>query len=171
LTIRSCGTTTKLSELIPGSKRPARCYHNAMSELKTLPNDGSVTDFINSVPDATKRADSRELLDLFKRVTGKEPQMWGSSIIGYGMYHYKSKRSSQEGDWPLTGFSPRKQTLTLYVMHGLEDHADLLDRLGKCKTSRSCLYINKLADVDMTVLENLVTISYTTARRDLNPTD
>lgn len=93
-----------------------------MGELKTKVNDGSVTGFLNSVTEEVKRKDSFTLLELFKKVTGEEAKMWGSSIVGFGMYHYKSERSSQEGDWPLTGFSPRKQNLTLYVMSGiLED--------------------------------------------------
>ena len=86
--------------------------------------------------------------------------MWGSAIIGFGQYHYKSERSKQEGDWPLTGFSPRKQSLTLYIMLGFDDYSDLLQDLGKHKTSKGCLYINKLTDVDLQVLEKLVKNSY-----------
>lgn len=136
-----------------------------MSTLKTLPNDASVTDFINSVPDDTKRADSFTLLDMYKRVTGKPPQMWGTSMIGFGMYHYKSERSSQEGDWPLAAFSPRKQNLTLYFMPGFANYTSQLDKLGKHKTSVGCLYINKLSDVDLTVLENLIATGYKDAQK------
>ncbi len=133
-----------------------------MSTIKTLANDASVTEFINSVPDATKRNDSFKLLEIFSRITGEKPKMWGTSIIGFGQYHYKSERSRQEGDWPLTGFSPRKQNLTLYLMLGPENYSDLLKDLGKYKTSKgSCLYINKLADVDQAVLENLIKQSFT----------
>lgn len=131
-----------------------------MSTLKTLANDASVEDFIQSVPDTTKRADSTTLLALFSKVTGETPKMWGTSIIGFGQYHYKSERSKQEGDWPLTGFSPRKQNLTLYFMHGFDDYTELLKDLGKHKTSRGCLYINKLADVDLAVLETLIRQSF-----------
>jgi hypothetical protein len=131
-----------------------------MSTLKTLPNDASVTAFIDAVPDETKRADSYALLDLFTAVTGQQPKLWGSSIVGFGMYHYKSERSTQEGDWPLVGFSPRKQNLTLYITHGFDDCQDLLAKLGKHKTSKGCLYINKLADVDITVLKQLVAYAY-----------
>lgn len=132
-----------------------------MSTIKTLANDASVTEFINSVPDETKRNDSFKLLEIFSRITGEKPKMWGTSIIGFGQYHYKSERSRQEGDWPLTGFSPRKQNLTLYLMLGPENYSDLLKDLGKYKTSKgSCLYINKLADVDQAVLENLIKQSF-----------
>lgn len=131
-----------------------------MGTIKTTVNDDSVTDFINSVADETKRKDSFTLLEMFTRITGEKPRMWGSSIIGFGKYHYKSERSRQEGDWPLTGFSPRKQNLTLYVMPGFGDYWDALKGLGKYKTSVSCLYINKLADVDLAVLEKLIKQTY-----------
>ena len=131
-----------------------------MSTLKTRLNDASVDDFINTVPDEVKKKDSFALLELFSEITGEKPKMWGSSIIGFGQYHYKSERSRQEGDWPLTGFSPRKQNLSLYVMPGFDDYQDLLDKLGKHKTSVGCLYINKLADVDLKILEKLVQKSY-----------
>jgi hypothetical protein len=139
-----------------------------MGELKTLENDGSVTDFINAVPEETKRQDSSVLLDMFKRVTGQEPRMWGTSMIGFGKYHYKSERSTQEGDWPLAAFSPRRQNLTLYFMQGFDTLlAEPLAKLGKHKTSRSCLYINKLADVDMAVLEEVVRKGFFDAKEKL----
>lgn len=130
-----------------------------MAELKTKPNDASVKDFLNSVEDETKRKDSFILLDLYSKVTGKQARMWGNSMIGFDMYHYKSERSSQEGDWPLAAFSPRKQNLTLYVMPQLLDPT-VFNNLGKYKISKGCLYINKLADVDLNVLEEIVKISY-----------
>lgn len=136
-----------------------------MAELKTLPNDASAADFIAAVTDETKRKDSQVLLELFTKLTGEKPKMWGTSIVGFGMYHYKSERSTQEGDWPLIGFSPRKQNLTLYMMPGFKDVQDLLAKLGKHKTSVSCLYINKLADVDMKVLEQIITKSYDEAKK------
>lgn len=136
-----------------------------MSQIKTLVNDASVEDFINSVPDAVKREDSFKLLEIFSRITGEKAKMWGTSIIGFGQYHYKSERSSQEGDWMLTGFSPRKQNLTLYFMHGFDSYVDLLKDLGKYKTSKGCLYINKLADVDQAVLEKLIELSYADMKR------
>ena len=138
-----------------------------MSTLKTLVNDADVEAFIASVPDERKRNDSFELLRLFKEVTGEAPKMWGSSIIGFGMYHYKSERSSQEGDWPLVAFSPRKQNLTLYIMPGFDTLSDLLDKLGKHKTSKGCLYINKLADVDTQILFKILEQSYADAKKQL----
>ena len=137
-----------------------------MSELKTQVNDASAEDFVQSVPDETKRKDSQELLKLFSKVTGEQPKMWGSSIVGYGKYHYKSERSRQEGDWMMTGFSPRKQNLTLYIMNGFGEYGDLLKKLGKHKVSVGCLYINKLADVDLTVLEQLVAKSYAAMKKN-----
>lgn len=132
--------------------------------LKTLPNDTSVEEFINSVPNDMKRQDSLVLLELFSKVTGENPRMWGSSIVGFGMYHYKSERSRQEGDWPLAGFSPRKQSLTLYL-DGLKDNQELLSKLGKHKTAVACLYINKLADVDMKILKEMIVRGYAQAKR------
>lgn len=131
-----------------------------MSTIKTTVNDASVEDFINKVDDEAKRKDSFTLLKLFTKITGEKPKMWGTSIIGFGQYHYKSERSKQEGDWPLTGFSPRKQSLTLYVMLGFDNYQSLLKDLGKHKTSVSCLYINKLSDVDKSVLDKLITKSF-----------
>ncbi|HEX3082638.1 MAG TPA: DUF1801 domain-containing protein [Candidatus Saccharimonadia bacterium] len=130
-----------------------------MAELKTQVNDGDVTAFLNAA-DEKRRADGLVLLDLFKNITGEEPKMWGASIVGFGQYHYKSERSSQEGDWMLTGFSPRKAALTLYLMLGHGNYDGYLEKLGKHKKGGGCLYINKLADVDMGVLEELITASY-----------
>lgn len=138
-----------------------------MSELKTKVNEASVDDFINLVDDAVKKQDSYDLLEMFSRLTGEQPKMWGTSIIGYGQYHYRSERSSQEGDWMLTGFSPRKQNLTLYIMHGFENYTDLLDKLGKHKTSKGCLYVRKLSDVDRSVLEEIISRSYADSKKAL----
>ena len=124
-------------------------------ELKTKVNAASVEDFLNSVADEQKREDCFEILKLMKQVTKETPKMWGSSIVGFGSYHYKGK-SGREGDWMLTGFSPRKQNLTLYLMGGFDTHADLLKKLGKFTTSVGCLYIKKLDDVDKKVLKELV---------------
>lgn len=139
-----------------------------MSTLKTLPNNSSAIAFLETLDDEKKKADSLVLLDLFEKVTGEKPKMWGTSIVGYGMYHYKSERSSQEGDWPLTGFSPRKQNLTLYVMLGVENFKELLPKLGKhTSSSGSCLYIKKLDDVDLNVLEEIIKRSYEHAKKTL----
>lgn len=132
--------------------------------IKTRVSDDSVEDFINQVSDETKMQDSFTLLKLYTKVTGEKAKMWGS-MIGFGQYHYKSERSRQEGDWPLAAFSPRKQNLTLYVISGFNDYSDLLANLGKHKTSVGCLYINKLANVDITVVEKLVKDSYESAKK------
>ncbi len=138
-----------------------------MSTIKTLKNDGNVEDFINTAASGTKLDDSLKLLEIFTKITGEKPKMWGTSIVGFGQYHYKSERSKQEGDWPLIGFSPRKQNLTLYIMPGFSEHQDLLKKLGKHKTSVACLYIKKLSDVDMAVLEKLIKKSYIDSKRKL----
>lgn len=136
-----------------------------MSEIKTKVTNMDARNFINEITDEKKKTDSLVLLDLFRKITGEEPKMWGSSIIGFGSYHYKSTRSRQEGDWPLTGFSPRKQNLAIYIMPGFSGYSELLTRLGKFKTSVSCLYINKLSDIDLTVLEQLVLSSVLEMKR------
>jgi len=125
------------------------------AELKTKVNNASVEGFLNSVKDEQTREDCFEILKIMKQVTKEEPKMWGTSIIGFGSYHYKGA-SGREGDWMLTGFSPRKQNLTLYLMHGFDEQKDLLKKLGKHKTSMGCLYIKKLDDVDKKVLKELV---------------
>ncbi len=128
----------------------------AKAELKTKVNKASVEDFLNSVEDEQKRADCFEIAKIMTQVTKEKPKMWGASIVGFGTYHYKGA-SGREGDWMLTGFSPRKQNLTLYLMGGFDMHKDLLKKLGKFKTSVGCLYIKKLDDVDKKVLKQLVT--------------
>ncbi|MCC6299246.1 MAG: DUF1801 domain-containing protein [Anaerolineales bacterium] len=128
------------------------------AELKTKVNTASVTKFLNGVTDEQKRNDCFEIMKMMKQVTKEEPKMWGSSIVGFGSYHYKGK-SGREGDWMLTGFSPRKQNLTLYLMGGFDEQTALLKRLGKHTTSVGCLYIKKLDDVDKKVLKELVTAS------------
>ncbi len=129
-----------------------------MAELKTKRNDASVTKFIASV-DKSRQDDCNKLLKLFTSVTKEKPVMWGSSIIGFGLYHYKSA-SGREGDWMLTGFSPRKQNITLYIISGVKQYNDLLKDLGKYKVSGgSCLYINKLSDIDTAVLKKIIIAS------------
>mgnify|MGYP004417309097 CR=1 FL=1 len=138
-----------------------------MSTIKTLVNDASVEDFINSVDGEVKKADSFKILEMYKKATNEKPKMWGTGIIGFGQYHYKSEHSQQEGDWPLAAFSPRKQNITLYIMPGFSDYSDLLDKLGKHKTSKGCLYINKLSDVNENILKQLIERSYDDARKGL----
>jgi len=129
----------------------------AKAENKTQPTEADPVAFITSVEHNTRRQDAESLLSLFNRVTGLEPKMWGPSIIGYGRYAYKYE-SGREDEFLLTGFSPRKQNLSLYIMSGYraEHMQDRLSELGKHKTSKACLYINKLADVDLTILEDII---------------
>ena len=132
-----------------------------MAELKTKATKDSVRKFLNSIEPKEKRADGLLLLKIFEKITGEKAVMWGSSIVGFGKYHYKSERSTQEGDWPLVGFSPRKQNLTLYIMFGNKDNKQMFDKLGKHKTSTGgCLYVNKLSDVDQKILSALIKKSY-----------
>ena len=130
-----------------------------MAELKTKETKLSVTKFIGKVEDDQKRQDSQAILKLMKQVTKEEPKMWGDSMIGFGHFHYKSD-SGREGDWFLTGFSPRKQNLTIYITPGFDKYESLMKQLGKHKTSKGCLYIKKLEDVDMKVLKQLIKQSY-----------
>ena len=125
------------------------------SDLKTKPGEGSVTAFINSVENEKRREDAFVMLDIMKGITKEEPKLWGPSIVGFGSYHYKYE-SGREGDWFLTGFSPRKANLTIYIMSGFKEHETLMKRLGKYKTGSSCLYIKKLEDIDMRVLKELI---------------
>ena len=126
-----------------------------MTELKTKRNKGNVEAFLNSVPDEKKRRDSFTVLELMKQITREKPEMWGDSIVGFGSYHYKYA-SGRENDWFLTGFSPRAQNLTLYIMAGFDQYETLLSKLGKHSTGKSCLYIKKIEDIDVDVLEELV---------------
>lgn len=132
-----------------------------LAELKTKQNTGDVNAFLSASPDEQKRKDSLELLKLFRSITKEEAKMWGSSIVGFGKYIYTSQATGRSGEWMMTGFSPRKQNLTVYFMTGFSKYGELMKKLGKYKISGgSCLYINKLADVDMKVLKELVTASW-----------
>lgn len=135
-----------------------------MSENKTKPTEQSVLAFLERVEPAQKRADSFALLALMEEVTGEKPQMWGDTIVGFGTYHY-TYASGRQGDSALTGFSPRKQTLVLYIMAGFDEYDALLGKLGKHKTGKACLYINTLKDVDLAVLRELVQRSYEHMRK------
>jgi hypothetical protein len=128
-----------------------------MAELKTKQTNQDVIEFINSFTDTEqKRQDSLELLKLMQDFTGHEPKMWGASIIGFGSYHYKSERSSQEGDWPLVGFSPRKAAISLYVYTGSPEHEYLLNDLGKFKMGKACIYVKKLSDIKLDALKRIM---------------
>ena len=126
-----------------------------MAELKTKKTKASVNAFLDKITDEQRRKDCQVILNLMKQATGEEPKMWGSSIVGFGTYHYRYA-SGREGDWPIIGFSPRKTDLTLYIMPGLEKFESLMAKLGKYKTGVSCLYIKKLDDVEIPVLKKLI---------------
>ncbi len=126
-----------------------------MAENKTKPTEADVDAFLGGIADSRKREDARAVCALMERVTGEPPRMWGPSIVGFGAYRYKYD-SGREGEWLVTGFSPRASALTLYIMGGFPRHQELMERLGKYKTGKSCLYIKRLADVDRSVLEELV---------------
>ena len=126
-----------------------------MAELKTQKNDASVETFLNSIEPEQKRQDAFTILDLMRNVTGSEPTMWGPSIIGFGNLHYRYA-SGREGDWFQAGFSPRKANLTLYLPGGLEIHADLLAQFGKHTSGKGCIYVKKLADVQLDVLKQML---------------
>jgi hypothetical protein len=131
-----------------------------MAEIKTKKTNKSVTAFVNGLEDGVRKTDAKILYTLMKRVTGESPKMWGEHIVGYGEYHYTSDRSTQEGDWPMVGFSPRKSAMSIYVMPGLKKYPLLTKKLGKHRAGVSCLYIRNLKDVDMGVLEELIRRGY-----------
>ncbi len=131
-----------------------------MAQLKTQATKENPRDFLKTIEPERKREDSLVLLNLFKKITGEKAVMWGTSIVGFGKYHYQSERSTQQGDWPLVGFSPRKQNLTLYIMTGNTGSTELLKKLGKHKTSGGCLYISTLSDIDEKILSKLIEKSF-----------
>jgi len=126
-----------------------------MAENKTRETKTSVAAFLNAIDDKRKRADAKKIAAMMRKATGKRAKMWGTAIVGFGTYHYKYE-SGREGDWALVGFSPRKQNLVVYIMPGFEKFPTLMRKLGKYKTGKSCLYLNKLDDVDESVLEQLI---------------
>ncbi len=130
-----------------------------LAKIKTRPTAASVEDFINAVPDERKRKDSFVILDMMKKASGEEPKMWGSSIIGFGSARLKSPATGREVDWLRIGFSPRKASLSLYITGDIQKHAAALKKLGKHKTGVGCLYINKLEDVDLKVLKEMIHVS------------
>jgi len=126
-----------------------------MAELKTKQTGASVKQFLNKITDEQRRDDCFAIAKMMEEATGAKPKMWGSSIVGFGSYHYKYE-SGREGDWMMTGFSPRKNDLTLYLMMGFEKQRELMKQLGKHKTSKSCLYIKRLDDVHVPTLKKLI---------------
>ena len=131
----------------------------ANAELKTKKNDGDVDEFLDSVDNVQRKKDAKAVTKIMQEITGEKPVMWGASIIGFGTYHYKYA-SGREADWMRIGLSPRKQSLTLYILSGFSDKEKLLGRLGKHKTSKGCLYINKLEDIDIDILRKMIKEAY-----------
>ena len=127
-----------------------------LADIKTKPTTASVEEFIANIPDEQKRKDSLVLLKLIEKATKEKPKLWGTSIIGFGDKRYKSPATEREVDWFKIGFSPRKANLTLYLVSGLQPHAAALKKLGKHKTGGGCLYINKLSDIDLKILEGMI---------------
>jgi len=136
-----------------------------MAENKTQPTRRSVTALINGIDDKQKRADAKKIAAMMRKATGARAAMWGPSIVGYGRYHYRYE-SGREGDFMLTGFSPRKQALTVYIIPGFKSFESLMKKLGKYKTGKSCLYIKRLSDVDERVLERLIAESVKYMRKN-----
>ncbi len=126
-----------------------------MADNKTRPTRASVTAFMTAIRDPEMRTDAKKVAAMMRRATGKRARMWGPGIVGYGSYHYRYE-SGREGDFMITGFAPRKQALTIYIMPGFERFQGLMSKLGRYKTGKSCLYVKRLADVDETVLEQLI---------------
>jgi Domain of unknown function (DU1801) len=129
-----------------------------MAELKTKPTQASVKEFLNQIPDEERRKDCLAVAKIMQEITGSKPKMWGPSIVGFGSYHYKYD-SGREGDWMITGFSPRKKDLTLYIMMGFEKQPELMKQLGKHSTGKSCLYIKRLSDIHVPTLKKLIKTS------------
>ena len=130
-----------------------------MAEIKTKKTDENFAKFLNTIQDDTKRKDCFAIAEMMKNVSKYEPKMWGTAIVGFGSYHYKYE-SGHEGDMCMIGFSPRKQNITLYVSGGINNHPELLEKLGKHKTGKGCLYINKLSDVDIELLKEIIKAAY-----------
>jgi len=129
-----------------------------MAEVKTKPTQASVKEFLNKIPEKERRDDCFAIAKMMEEITGAKPKMWGPSIVGFGSYHFKYD-SGREGDWLMTGFSPRKNDLTLYIMMGFEKHRELMEQLGKHKTAKSCLYIKRLSDIHQPTLKKLIKAS------------
>lgn len=131
-----------------------------MSEIKTKPVDYDIDKFLMNIEPEKKRVDAIEIKKLFDNTLKEKPSFWNNNMIGYGSYHYKSDRSKQEGDWPLTGFSPRKQYIAVYIMSGVNNYKGLLAKLGKYKiSSGSCIYINKIEDINLDILKEIISKS------------
>lgn len=135
-----------------------------MAENKTKETKASAASFLNAIEDKRRRSDAKKVAAMMREATGKRAKMWGAAIVGYGNYHYKYA-SGREGDWMMVGFSPRKQNLVVYIMPGFHEFPTLMKKLGKYKTGKSCLYLNKLEDVDEKVLQRLISDSVKLMRK------
>jgi hypothetical protein len=135
-----------------------------MAELKTKLNDASVDDFLDAVKDEQAREDCRTIAGIMEKAANARPKMWGSSIVGFGTYHYKYS-SGREGDWMLIGFSPRKQNITLYIYPGFDGYDELMSQLGKYSHGKSCIYIKRLADIHLPTLKKLINASVKNMRK------
>lgn len=134
--------------------------------IKTQETNESVTEYINAIADDQKKKDCKELLKLLKKLSGANPKLWNNGTVGFGKFHYRSARSKQEGDWYLTGFAPRKANITIYVYPSLQP--ELFKKIGKAKAGGGCLYINKLADIDLKILEKMVVSSMEFSKKMFN---
>src|SRR5690349_1048120 len=156
--------SARVRTIVRPSREASQCQSRGskgiddMAKLKTKPTHASVKDFLNQIPDEATRQDCIAIAQIMEEVTGEKPKMWGRSIVGFGTYHYKYD-SGREGDWMLTGFSPRMKDLTLYLMMGFEKYPELMKQLGKHSTGKSCLYIKKLSDINIPTLKKLITQS------------
>ena len=165
-TTKKSAVKKKTARKAPAKKKPMATKKalKRNDNVVTVPNAASVTAFINAVENDTRKRDAKTALALFKKVTGEKPKMWGPSIIGFGEYHYKYE-SGREGDMLNVGFSPRKANMVMYVMGSLGDDEPLLKKLGKYKTGRACLYVNKFDDIDLKILEKMIAKSYAATRK------
>ena len=160
-TVKKTATKKKTAaKKTPAKRKSARRNDN----VYTVPNTASVSAFIKAVENDTRKRDAKTALALFKKVTGEKPKMWGPSIIGFGEYHYKYE-SGREGDMLNVGFSPRKANMVMYVMGSIKDDDPLMKKLGKYKTGRACLYVNKFDDIDLKILEKLIAKSYAATKK------
>lgn len=140
-----------------------------MSAIKTKVTDLDIDKFLMSIEPEKRRADSIEIKKLFDSAINEKASLWNNNMIGYGSFHYKSERSKQEGDWPLTGFSPRKQNIGVYIMSGVNNYKELLTKLGKFKiSSGSCIYINKFEDINPDILKKIISLSIMDTKRKYN---
>ena len=156
--------SSKSPKRIAGAKAPqGRTKKKSKSDVKTAKNDKSVSEFLSQV-ETGRQSDCQQLVDIMQTITGHEPAMWGGSIVGFGSYHYKYE-SGREGDWFESGFSPRKQNLTIYIMSGLDNAPELLGKLGPYKTGKSCLYIKRLDDIHLPTLKKLIKQSVASVRK------